>query len=69
MAQRVDVLAAQARNPLAGCLPPGQGAGATCSLDPVGPPERWSGVALLEHTDVLLPNTAELLALARRADL
>ncbi len=46
-------------------------AGATCSLDTNwDPAERWSGVApLLEHTDVLLPNTAELLALTRRADL
>jgi ribokinase len=46
-------------------------AGATCSLDTNwDPAERWSGVpALLEHTDVLLPNAEELLALTGRSDL
>jgi ribokinase len=46
-------------------------AGATCSLDTNwDPAERWSGVLrVLEHTDVLLPNAAELLALTGQPDL
>jgi sugar/nucleoside kinase (ribokinase family) len=46
-------------------------AGATRSLDTNwDPAERWSGVLpLLEHTDVLLPNATELLALAGTSDL
>jgi ribokinase len=46
-------------------------AGATCSLDTNwDPAERWSGVLpLLAHTDVLLPNAAELGALTGTPDL
>ena len=45
--------------------------GATCSLDTNwDPAERWTGVLpLLEHTDVLLPNVIELLALTGGLDL
>jgi sugar/nucleoside kinase (ribokinase family) len=46
-------------------------AGATCSVDTNwDPSERWSGVLpLLQHTDVLMPNTAELLAITGMPDL
>ena len=45
--------------------------GATTSLDTNwDPAERWAGaLAVVKHTDVLLPNAAELLALTGRADL
>jgi ribokinase len=45
--------------------------GATTSLDTNwDPAERWTGaLAVVKHTDVLLPNAAELLALTGRADL
>jgi ribokinase len=45
--------------------------GATTSLDTNwDPAERWTGALdVVQHTDVLLPNAAELLALTGRADL
>jgi sugar/nucleoside kinase (ribokinase family) len=45
-------------------------AGATTSVDTNwDPTQTWGGVGrLLDHTDVLLPNAAELLAIAARAD-
>jgi sugar/nucleoside kinase (ribokinase family) len=45
-------------------------AGATTSVDTNwDPARRWAGVdRLLDHTDVLLPNAAELLALTGRTD-
>jgi sugar/nucleoside kinase (ribokinase family) len=45
--------------------------GATTSLDTNwDPAERWTGARnVVEHTDVLLPNTAELLAITGCADL
>jgi ribokinase len=45
--------------------------GATTSLDTNwDPAERWTGaMAVVQQTDVLLPNAAELLALTGRADL
>lgn len=55
---------------LPGVLAGARAAGATTSLDTNwDPAQTWAGVdRLLDHTDVLLPNTAELLALTGHHD-
>jgi sugar/nucleoside kinase (ribokinase family) len=56
---------------LAGLFAAVRARGCTTSLDTNwDPAERWDGVReVLEHTDVLLPNVAELLAITRRTEL
>ena len=56
---------------LARLLAQARDAGATTSLDTnFDPARRWDGVdALLEHTDVLMPNATELLALTGESEL